>query len=58
MVAYGEFRAAYDKDPEEQRIVFVGMRYLIENYIAKQWTVYVAHILHVQLLKYNIVEPT
>ncbi|KAG0215275.1 hypothetical protein BGX28_000494 [Mortierella sp. GBA30] len=38
MVAYGEMRQAYDKDPNDNRIVFYGIRYLIENYIAKQWT--------------------
>ncbi|KAG0314706.1 hypothetical protein BGZ99_007913 [Dissophora globulifera] len=38
MVAYGEMRQAYDKDPNDQRIVFYGIRYIIENYIAKKWT--------------------
>ncbi|KAF9938255.1 hypothetical protein BGZ67_000341 [Mortierella alpina] len=38
MVAYGEMRQAYDKDPNDNRIVFYGIRYLIENYIAKKWT--------------------
>ncbi|KAF9567241.1 hypothetical protein EC968_003475 [Mortierella alpina] len=38
MVAYGEMRQAYDKDPNDNRIVFYGIRYLIENYIAKRWT--------------------
>ncbi|KAF9966033.1 hypothetical protein BGZ70_003483 [Mortierella alpina] len=38
MVAYGEMRQAYDKDPTDNRIVFYGIRYLIENYIAKKWT--------------------
>ncbi|KAI9142446.1 nicotinate phosphoribosyltransferase family-domain-containing protein [Paraphysoderma sedebokerense] len=38
MVAYGEFRTSYDKDPNETRIVFYGIRYIIENYIAKPWT--------------------
>ncbi|KAG0338438.1 hypothetical protein BG004_007220 [Podila humilis] len=38
MVAYGEMRQAYDKDPNDQRIVFYGIRYIVENYIAKQWT--------------------
>ncbi|KAI8913558.1 nicotinate phosphoribosyltransferase family-domain-containing protein [Gorgonomyces haynaldii] len=39
MVAYGEFRGGYDKDIEDTRIVFYGMRYIIDNYIAKQYTV-------------------
>lgn len=38
MTAYGEFRQAYDKDKEDQRIVFYGMRFLIENYVSKKWT--------------------
>ncbi|KAF9580911.1 hypothetical protein BGW38_002251, partial [Lunasporangiospora selenospora] len=38
MVAYGEMRQAYDKDPNDNRIVFYGIRYIIENYIDKQWT--------------------
>ncbi|KAF9278416.1 hypothetical protein BGZ68_008588 [Mortierella alpina] len=38
MVAYGEMRQAYDKDPNDNRIVFYGIRYLIENYIAKKWS--------------------
>ncbi|KAI8898609.1 nicotinate phosphoribosyltransferase family-domain-containing protein [Globomyces pollinis-pini] len=39
MIAYGEFRTGYDKDTEDQRIVFYGIRYIIENHIAKQYTV-------------------
>jgi nicotinic acid phosphoribosyltransferase len=38
MVAYGEFRSPYDKDPTDSRFVFYGSRYLIENYISHQWT--------------------
>lgn len=38
MVAYGEFRQPYDKDPVDHRIVFYGIRYIIETYIAHQWT--------------------
>ncbi|KAJ3144657.1 hypothetical protein HDU89_008103 [Geranomyces variabilis] len=38
MVAYGEFRTSYEKDTEDERMVFYGIRYLIENYIAVQWT--------------------
>ncbi|KAJ1984516.1 hypothetical protein H4R34_000602 [Dimargaris verticillata] len=46
MVAYGEFRASFDRDPEDTRIVFYGIRYIIENYIAVKWTMeedYFAH---------------
>ncbi len=39
MVAYGEFRTSYEKDSTDSRLVFYGTRYLIENYIAKPWTV-------------------
>ncbi|ORZ35847.1 nicotinate phosphoribosyltransferase family-domain-containing protein [Catenaria anguillulae PL171] len=38
MVAYGEFRHAFNKCPTDHRVVFYGMRYLIETYINKQWT--------------------
>ncbi|KAK3807254.1 MAG: nicotinate phosphoribosyltransferase family-domain-containing protein [Benniella sp.] len=38
MVAYGEMRQAYDKDPHDNRIVFYGIRYIVENHIAKKWT--------------------
>ncbi|GFH17265.1 uncharacterized protein HaLaN_13859, partial [Haematococcus lacustris] len=38
MVAYGEFRVGYAKDDKDTRMVAYGIRYLIENYIAKQWT--------------------
>ncbi|KAI9014991.1 nicotinate phosphoribosyltransferase family-domain-containing protein [Gaertneriomyces semiglobifer] len=39
MVAYGEFRASYDKDAVDHRLVVYGMRYIIENYVAVKWTV-------------------
>jgi nicotinamide phosphoribosyltransferase len=39
MVAYGEFRNSFNKDPEDNRLVFYGIRYIIENYVAVQWTV-------------------
>lgn len=38
MVAYGEFRTSYNSDPEDQRILFYGIRFIIETYIAKKWT--------------------
>ncbi|KAJ3411307.1 hypothetical protein HDV05_002411 [Chytridiales sp. JEL 0842] len=38
MVAYGEFRTAYEKDQVDQRMVFYGIRYIIENYINVKWT--------------------
>ncbi|KAI7829479.1 nicotinate phosphoribosyltransferase family-domain-containing protein [Gamsiella multidivaricata] len=38
MVAYAEMRQAYDKDPHDNRIVFYGIRFIIENYVSKKWT--------------------
>ncbi|KAJ3024357.1 hypothetical protein HKX48_000033 [Thoreauomyces humboldtii] len=38
MVAYGEFRTSFQKDPNDSRMVFYGIRYLIENYVAVPWT--------------------
>ena len=38
MVAYGEFRGNFQKDPLDSRFVFYGMRYIIENFVAVQWT--------------------
>ena len=38
MVAYGEFRAGFGGDKEDTRIVAYGIRYLIENFVSKQWT--------------------
>eukprot|EP00798_Chlamydomonas_sp_ICE-L_P002407 gene2407-8718_t len=38
MVAYGEFRSGYNKDRSDTRFVSYGIRYMIDNYIAKQWT--------------------
>ena len=35
---YGEFRVGYQKDKEDTRIVAYGIRYIIENYVAKRWT--------------------
>lgn len=38
MVAYGEFRHSFNKDPEDQRVVFFGIRYFIDTYLNRQWT--------------------
>jgi nicotinic acid phosphoribosyltransferase len=40
MVAYGEFRGAFEKDKEDERLVFYGIRYIIENYVSRPWTVW------------------
>ncbi|DBA94683.1 TPA: hypothetical protein ACH3X1_002245 [Trebouxia sp. C0004] len=38
MVAYAEFRNGFDKDVQDTRVVFYGIRYLLEGFIARQWT--------------------
>ncbi|KAJ1653552.1 hypothetical protein IWQ61_006346 [Dispira simplex] len=38
MVAYGEFRKSFAKDTHDQRMVYYGIRYIIENHIARRWT--------------------
>ena len=38
MTAYGEFRAPFNKDKEDSRIVYYGIRYIVENYIAIKHT--------------------
>lgn len=35
---YGEFRCGYGGDKEDTRIVFYGLRYLLETYLLQQWT--------------------
>jgi len=38
MVAYGEFRHPY-KGMKDQRIIFYGIRHIVENYLNRKWTV-------------------
>eukprot|EP01080_Neovahlkampfia_damariscottae_P003703 gene3703-6592_t len=38
MVAYGEFRKPYKGLESDERLVFYGMRYFVETYLYKQWT--------------------
>lgn len=38
MSAYGECRKSYP-DVDDDRIVFYGIRYIVDNYLNKQWTV-------------------
>lgn len=38
MRQYGEFRCGYGKDKEDTRMVSYGIRYLVENYVSRQWT--------------------
>jgi len=39
MVAYGEFRKPYENIEDDHRLVFFGMRYIIETYLNKRWTI-------------------
>ena len=36
---YGEFRSGFDRDTEDTRMVVYGIRYLLETYLHRQWTV-------------------
>ena len=38
-VQYGEFRHGYDKDTADTRVLFYGLRYIVEKYLHRQWTV-------------------
>ncbi|CAL8467658.1 g7196 [Coccomyxa elongata] len=38
MIAYGEFRSGYSGDREDTRLVFYGLRYILETYLLRQWT--------------------
>ncbi|KAI9502490.1 hypothetical protein GGI25_002669 [Coemansia spiralis] len=35
--AYAEFRHGFDKDSKDERMVFYGIRHVLENYINRQW---------------------
>lgn len=35
---YGEFRGGFNKDSKDTRFVYYGMRYIVENYLLRQWT--------------------
>ena len=35
---YGEFRNGFAKDKVDTRIVSYGLRYFIEQYVSKRWT--------------------
>jgi nicotinamide phosphoribosyltransferase len=37
-VQYGEFRTGYEKDTEDTRLVWYGIRYIIEHFVMRQWT--------------------
>lgn len=38
MVAYGEFRNSFDKCQTDHRMIFHGMRYFVDKYLARKWT--------------------
>jgi nicotinic acid phosphoribosyltransferase len=38
MVAYGEFRSPFEKDKNDERLVFYGIRYIIDNFVSRPWT--------------------
>lgn len=38
MVAYGEFRTPFNGNKQDNRFVFYGMRYVIQTYLEKKWT--------------------
>ena len=35
---YGEFRRGYGGDKEDTRLLVYGIRYIVENYVSRQWT--------------------
>ena len=35
VLQYGEFRSGYGRDKTDTRLVFHGMRYLVENYLSR-----------------------
>lgn len=35
---YGEFRHGFNKDTEDTRLVFYGIRYIVETYLLRPWT--------------------
>lgn len=35
---YGEFRSGYDGDEEDKRIVWYGIRYVVEHFVNRKWT--------------------
>ncbi|KAJ1513789.1 hypothetical protein HMI54_014679 [Coelomomyces lativittatus] len=38
MCAYGEFRSGFENDVTDTRMIFFGLRYILETYICKPWT--------------------
>ncbi|KAI0219377.1 hypothetical protein L0F63_000516 [Massospora cicadina] len=38
MSAYGAFRAPFNRDPYDERILFYGIRFITEEYLNRRWT--------------------
>ncbi|KAJ1934666.1 hypothetical protein FBU59_005629, partial [Linderina macrospora] len=38
VTAYGEFRSGFKHDTNDTRMIFYGLRYILDTYIAKPWT--------------------
>ena len=38
MTAYGEFRRGFEGDAEDTRLLFYGMRYIVDTFVARRWT--------------------
>jgi nicotinic acid phosphoribosyltransferase len=38
ITAYGEFRQPFERDQVDTRILFYGIRYIIETHLARKWT--------------------
>lgn len=37
--AYGEFRRSFNKDHSDHRILFYGLRHVVDRYVARRWTI-------------------
>ncbi len=35
---YAEFRTGFDKDKDDARLIFFGLRYILETFVSRQWT--------------------
>lgn len=38
LVAYGEFRTAFDRDTRDNRIALFGIRFIVERVLLRKWT--------------------
>ena len=38
LLQYAEFRTGFDKDKDDARLIFFGLRYILENFVSRQWT--------------------